>query len=163
MVFGWGESSAAEPAPPPPTPWWEKEEKEAASASLDPDVDLGANLLKTAVDLLFDDKLFERLVIHAHRNCKKAAARGAFGTTFTFLRFEEGTPWYRANNTGCVYGKCLADVLEKAGITVACEVVMREEDGEPRGFGTYSCAGERVPNTLKFVLSFAGEYANKRE
>ena len=158
MVFGWSESSAAEPAPPPPTPWWEKE---AASGSLDPDVDLGATLLNTAVDLLFDDELFDRLVIYAHHNCKKAAAKGAFGTSFTFLRFDDDTPWYRANNTGSVYRKKLADVLEPTGIAVTCNVESRKEEEEESSALFHSPVFPQVrdPGTLRFSLRFEGEYA----
>ncbi len=161
MVFGWLESSAAEPAPPPPTPWWEKEEEDAASASLKPDVDVGARLLKTAEDFLFDEKLFERLLNHAHLKCEEAAAVGGFGTKFSFLRFKEGTPWYLANNTGRVYRKRLADVLEPAGITVSVTML---EGGDDEPLEHVSCTSyQRVIDTLKIRLSWAGEYGKKQE
>ena len=162
-MFGFGESSAAAaPAVPPATPWWEKVRiGEAASASMKPDVNLGATLMKTAVDVLFDDTLFERLVDHAHHECKEAAAEGAFGTSFTFLHFDDDTPWYRATNTGSVYRKKLADVLEPTGIAVTCRVETRKEE-ESSALLYNTVPKERGPFALRFSLEFAGEYSPKR-
>jgi hypothetical protein len=156
-MAGWLWSTAAAKEQEPPAPlWWEEDEDDdtADGRSADPSADLGASLMKTAVEAVFDEKIFARVCRQAQRECEAAAADGRFHADLEFLRFEKGTQYTDAKYAGAVYAREFKRKFEKSGVTLKWYVTSMYTGENASSFG---CGKSAAVRGLHFYFSFTGD------